>query len=139
MGYQQIVAAIRTAAIAANEDGTFIHGRKSDGSLEYNEPFPQIHLYPFTTQPQEGNRNIVLASIVMAFWQQDAPDTTNERREEIIAEMDVLSNEFISQLELDLNPLEIATIKKEPQYRTLSATLSGYAITFELRIFESPC
>ena len=135
--YQIIVDAIRDAAVSVNSTGTFIHGRRSDGSLEYNEPMPQIHLYPFITLPQDTNRNLVFADIVMAFWQQDSPTTTNIEREEIIAAMDVLSNEFLDAL--DLGELEISNIRKEPQYRTLSATLSGYAITFKLKVFDSPC
>ena len=137
MSYQLIVDSIRDASEVVNPTGTFIHGRRSDGSLEYNAPFPQIHLYPFTTLPQDENRNLVFADIVMAFWQQDTPETTNEKREEIIAEMDVLSKNFLNQL--DLADLEIITVRKEPQYRTLSATLSGYAVTFRMKVFESPC
>lgn len=137
MAYQIIVDAIRDASEEVNPTGTFIHGRRSDGSLEYDKPFPQIHLYPFTTLPQDQNRNLVFADIVMAFWQQDSPETSNEKREEIIAEMDTLSTNFLNQL--DLAELEIITVREEPQYRTLSATLSGYAITFRLKIFDNPC
>lgn len=137
MSYQVIVDSIRDASVDVNPNGTFIHGRKSDGSLEYNAPFPQIHLYPFTTSPQDGNRNFLIADIVMAFWQQDSPETTNERREEIIAEMDVLSKDFIESLDNGL--LEITGIRKEPQYRTLSGVLSGYAVTFKMKVYTSPC
>lgn len=137
MGYQLIVDSIRNASLAVNPSGFFVHGRRSDGSLEYNEAMPQIHLYPFTTFPQDDNRNIVFADIVMAFWSQDTPETSPEQREQIISLMDDLSNSFLN--ELDLADLEISNVKKEPQYRTLSATLSGYAITFRLKMFESPC
>lgn len=139
MAYQIIVDAIRDAANAVNTSpsGTFIHGRRADGSLAYDEPFPQIHLYPFVTNPQDSNRNLVFADIVMAFWGQDSLSTSNEEREAIIAAMDSLSNDFLNQL--DLSSLEITNIRKEPQYRTLSATLSGYAITFRLKVFDNPC
>ena len=52
--YQEIVDLIRNAAISVNPNGTFIHGLKSDGSLEYDEPMPQIHLYDFVSFPQNG-------------------------------------------------------------------------------------
>ena len=136
MAYQLIVDAIRTAAKAVNDSGTFIHGRRADGSLEDNQPVPQIHLYPFVTSPQ-SNKNFVLADIIMAFWEQDSPGTSNFQRQEIIAEMDVLSDAFITELESAL--VEITGIRKEPQYRTLSATLSGYAVTFKFTIFDPPC
>jgi hypothetical protein len=135
--YQAIVDLIRASANAVNPTGFFVHGRRSDGSLEYNEAFPQIHLYPFTTNPQDTNSNILVANIVMAFWGQDSPESSNEEREAIIAAMDILSDNFLNNL--DLSQLEIFSIRKEPQYRTLSATLSGYAITFNLRVFISPC
>lgn len=135
--YQIIVDAIRDAANSVNPTGSFIHGRRADGSLNYDGQMPQIHLYPFVTQPQDSNRNLVFADIVMAFWKQDSPSTSNEEREEIISAMDELSNEFMD--ELDGGELEITGIRKEPQYRTLSATLSGYAITFKIKVFDLPC
>ena len=135
--YQTIVDLIRASANAVNPTGFFVHGRRSDGSLEYNESFPQIHLYPFTTNPTGASDHINVANIVMAFWGQDSPESSNEEREAIIAAMDVLSDSFLSNL--DESQIEIFGIRKEPQYRTLSATLSGYAITFNLRVFISPC
>lgn len=141
MGYQLIVDCIRDSAEAVNPTGFFVHGRRSDGSLEYNEDFPQIHLYPFTSNPQDANRNLVFADIVMGFWGQDTPETSPEEREVIIAAMDVLSDSFLNELDDYINdePIEISNVRKEPQYRTLSATLSGYALTFRMKIFESPC
>lgn len=135
--YQEVVDLIRTASIQVNPTGTFIHGRRADGSIEYDKPMPQIHLYPFVSSPQDGNRAFVNNDIVMGFWKQDAPDTSNEEREEIISAMDTLSKEFLEAL--DEGVLEISNIRKEPQYRTLSATLSGYAITFRLKTHTSPC
>lgn len=137
MGYQLIVDTIRDAANAVNPTGLFVHGRRSDGSLEYDGDFPQIHLYPFISKPTDDNFNIVAYDIVMGFWQQDSPETSNEEREAIIDEMDTLSQAFIN--ELNTYTVDIKGIKKEPQYRTLSATLSGYAITFTITQFESPC
>jgi hypothetical protein len=44
MTYKDVVNIIRNAANYVNPNGTFIHGRKSDGSLQYNDDTPQIIL-----------------------------------------------------------------------------------------------
>lgn len=137
MGYQKLVDFIRDAAVAVNTNGTFIHGRRSDGSLEYDGNFPQIHLYPFRSQLDNDNKAVSTSNILMGFWMQDEPDSTNEEREEKIATMDTLSDSFLDQL--DESQIEITDLVKEPQYRTLSGTLSGYAISFRAKIYKSPC
>ena len=135
--YQTIVDLIRASANAVNPTGFFVHSRRTDASLEYNEAFPQIHAYEFDTLPNDDNGNIVVAPIVMAFVFQDAPDSSNEERETIIANADVLSDAFMTNL--DLNQVEIFGRRKNPNYRRLSANTSGYFITFNLRVFISPC
>ena len=135
--YQTIVDLIRASANAVNPTGFFVHGRRSDGSLAYDEAFPQIHLYPFRTKPQDENRNLVFGDMIMAFFEQDSPESSNEEREEKISEMDILSDSFMDNL--DLSQLEITGIDKEPLYRLQAGTLSGYAVVFRIKVFNSPC
>jgi hypothetical protein len=138
MGYQTAVNVIRAAAQAVNPDGFFVHGRRSDGSIEYNEAFPQIHLYPFTSSANITDTWQDGFDIVLGFWQQDSPDSTPEEREAIIAEMDGLMRAFVA--ELRDNPLiGLDALTTEPQYRTLSGTLSGYACRFRMLIVNAPC
>jgi len=49
MAYQTAVDVVRAAAQTVNASGFFVHGRRSDGSINYDEAFPQILLYPFTS------------------------------------------------------------------------------------------
>ena len=50
MTYLETVELIRATAITVNPTGTFIHGRRVDGSLAYDGHYPQILLEPFTTK-----------------------------------------------------------------------------------------
>lgn len=136
--YQTLVNLIRDTAKAVNENGTFVHGRRSDGSLEYDGDFPQIHLYPFNGVIDIQNNYSGTYDVLMAFWEQDSPDTTNEQREEIIAKMDTLCKMFILQFDNSVNGV-VSNIQVQPQYRTLSATLSGYALSFRVNLSETKC
>lgn len=138
MAYQAIVDFIRDTAEAINEDGTFIHGRRIDGSIEYNEPFPQIHLYPFTSTIDITNGLTETANIVMGFWLQDAPDSSNEDREGLIASADQLCQDFIQEI-VEAEEFDISGIRTEPQYQTIHGTLSGYALSFQLKTAANPC
>jgi hypothetical protein len=65
------------------------------------------------------------------FWQQDTPATTNERREEIIAEMDDLSDIFLFALNAS-SSLNLSNVLKTPEYRQLAGTVSGYGLSFTI-------
>jgi hypothetical protein len=138
MAYQSVVDYVRDAANAINPDGLFVHGRRSDGSIEYSGAFPQIHLYPFTASLDIINNENETSNIVMGFWQQDSPSSTPEEREAIIAEMDSLCRSFLHELNAVEN-ITLSNIQVQPQYRTLSATLSGYAVTFRILMVNSVC
>lgn len=138
MAYQDAVNVVRNAAAAVNASGFFVHGRRSDGSINYDEAFPQIHLYPFTSSANIADNWVDIFDMQIGFWQQDSPESTPEEREAIIAEMDVLMRAFITELR-NTSLVQIDTLTTEPQYRTLSATLSGYACRFRLTIVNVPC
>lgn len=125
--YENVVDLIRNIANAVNPTGTFVHARRSDGSLEYAGEMPQIHLYPFNIR----GGDIKETDLLIAFWEQDSPATSNEEREEIIRQMDVLQRTFIETLD-DYETVQITNLRAEPQYRQLAGTLSGYAVTFTL-------
>lgn len=130
MNYQSLVNTIRNVANTVNPppQGRFIHARRTDGSLEYDGPFPQIHLLPVQSEYDLNNDN-VKHTVVLMFWQQDTPETTNERREEIIAEMDDLSDIFLFTLNAS-SSLNLSNVLKTPEYRQLAGTLSGYGLSF---------
>lgn len=136
MGYQAIVDKIRAVAVAVNADGFFVHGRRSDGSIEYDAAFPQIHLYPFTTTISQID-GFDSSEIVMGFWYQDSPESTVEERETIIANADTLCRSFLDALLA--SQARIDNIRTDPQYRSLSGTLSGYGLRFTLTTKHATC
>lgn len=138
MSLSTAIAYIRTSAESVNGSGTFVHARRTDGSLEYEGPMPQIHLYPITGELSisEGVNNTY--DIIMAFWYQDKPESTNEEREDIINNAETLCRSFI--LDLDSNEdIELSSVRIEPNYRQLSGTLSGLLARFTLTVNTDIC
>lgn len=134
--YQAIVDQIRTAAnTALGGTGRFMHGRIVDASREANGEYPFIVLYPFTIRQGDGdNDSIDSTTILLGFWQQDGPDTTEVQREAIIAAMDTLSDLVLEDLR---DEMQISQVDKEPQYQFYQGTLSGFAVRFSLQIMQS--
>lgn len=127
MTYNEVVEYIKAICLEINPNGSFIHGRRADGSINYDEPMPQIHLYPLIS-----NKNIkeqyVVYNIVMGFWAQDSPDNTLDTRQSIISKMDELCTKFQVRIENDGMGM-VAGSRDEPAYQVLIATLSGYMFT----------
>lgn len=130
MNYQNLVDTIRNTANFVNPTGTFVHGRRSDGSLEYNEAFPQIHLLLVRSEYDYNNAN-VRHNVIVMFWGQDSPESSNDERELLIATMDSLSDNFIIQLQTSTSFL-ITNVLKTPEYRQLAGTVSGYGLSFTI-------
>jgi hypothetical protein len=138
MTYQQTVTLLQNICEGINPTGSFVHGRRADASLEYAGHFPQVHLYPFTVNIDTQETYFETCEILMAFWLQDSPETSLEQRRELITQADALCRNFIKQL-LATQAVQISNLRTEPQYRTLSATLSGYALSFTLSSKTSVC
>jgi hypothetical protein len=134
--YQNIVDVCRESI---PEDIRFIHGRLIDFTQGYTGTYPLVTLLPFTISDARSTPDGVFdnANLVVGFWKEDRPDTTAEEREALIAEMDILSDLFISNI-LESNSTKLTNIQKEPQYQMFQATLSGYAIAFNISLV-SPC
>lgn len=138
MTYQQTVNLIRDTAVAVNPTGTFLHGLVSDACNAYNEPLPHIVLYPFDENGDAANLSITQSELLISFKGQDTLETTPQQREAVIAEMDVLCRRFLQ--ELTNNPdVKIDRFNKQPQYRTLAGTLTGYALRLNITSHSSPC
>lgn len=138
MRYNDIVSLIKTVAEEINPTGTFIHGRKADGSIIYDKPLPQIHLYPFITT-KDRTTGFDNSDVFMGFWFQDKPTNKPEQRQEIISKADDLCQAFIEGIEAT-GQIQLSNVRVEPQYQTLAATLSGYALRFNiLSQSESTC
>jgi hypothetical protein len=138
MAYQTIVDLIRDTANQVNGDGTFVHARRNDGSIEYAGAMPQIHLYPFEITSNITESFSETYSLLMGFWYQDEADSSNEHREDLMRQADELTQAFI--LALDANEdVEISEIRKEPNYRQLAGTLTGQIIQFTLTKTTDVC
>lgn len=131
MNYQDIVDLIRNVANAINPTGHFMHGRNTDGSLDYDYSFPQIHLLPVQTTYDLPN-DIKEHTLIVMFWEQDSPESSNDEREALIAAMDVLSDTFVNDLYNNYSYLNISDVLKTPEYRQLAGTASGYGLSFTI-------
>lgn len=136
MSYQSTVTEIRTAAEAVNPHGRFMHGRHVDLSQDAEGCYPVIYLYPITTNRATDPEFIDSHNLTIGFWMEDKPDSSNEDRENIIAKMDQLSDEFLLVLE-ELRGSRISNVQKEPQYQMYQGTLSGYAIRLTYQNFTA--
>jgi hypothetical protein len=138
MAYQTVVDLIRDTANAVNGAGTFVHARRTDGSIEYKGAMPQIHLYPFEIETSIADSYTETYSLLIGFWFQDKPTSTPLQREALMKQADELSQAFI--LALDANQdIELSAIRKEPNYRQLSGTLTGQIIQFTLTLTTDVC
>ena len=138
MSYIQAVNIIKGVSEAVNPDGIFVHGRTWDASLEFSNLDIQIYLYPFTGNVDLNNSYFESYQITMGFYFQDAPDSTNENRQDLIQRADNLTREFLTTLNL-VEGVEISNSRTEPSYRKMAGTYTGYLLTFTLGIDTNVC
>ena len=138
MSYQQTVNEIRATAETVNPDGTFDHGRIVDASQSFNVAFPYIHLYPFNVQGASGDDFIDDNTLLIGFWGQDSPDSSTLQREELIASMESLADQFLTLLQQNKLIRILGKIQKEPQYKMYNGHVSGWAVRFTYQNF-TPC
>jgi len=137
VSYQTTVDSIRKAAQAVNPNGRFINGRHVDISQAFDGAYSVICLYPINinkgVDPEFIDSNVIL----LGFFQQDRPDTSNDEREQIVSDMDELSDLFLEEL-AESKFVKITNVTKEPQFQQYLGTISGFAVRFTLQNF-TPC
>lgn len=131
MTYKEIVTLVKTISETINLGGSFFHGRTYDTTLEFGAVYPQIHLYPFTMQPDQSNYNIIRSELLIAFWNEDGHENTMEQREDIIAAMDDLCVLFEAAIRATEN-VQVLSFRKEPQYLSQMGVVSGIACNISL-------
>ena len=136
MTYNESVALIRNIAVEINPTGTFIHGRRVDGSLAYDGFYPQILLEPFTVSV-DLEKATETANMSLGFLLKDAAENNAEKREIIIGEADVLCTAFIKELET--KHVDVSNIVARPFYNIFAGVVSGYLLTFNLTSKRSAC
>jgi hypothetical protein len=140
MTYKDVVNIIRDAANYVNPTGFFVHGRKSDGSLEYNEATPQIIL--LEPQPNTANNNqsyIETVSFPIIFVTQDSTDSTNLEREDLKELMFILSRQLLSKIDENSLLQNVGYTNGQPEIRQLSGTMTGFSYVLQLTYPLSEC
>lgn len=138
MSYLGAVNLIKSISETVNPTGLFEHGRRWDASLNFGENNKQIYLYPITANVDLANHYFESWSIVMGFYFQDAPDSTELDRQALIAEADVMVTEFLNLLN-ETESIELSNSRKEPSYRQMAGTYTGYILTFTLNTTTDLC
>jgi PKD repeat protein len=140
MTYQDIVNIIRNAANYVNPNGFFIHGRKTDGSLNYNEATPQILL--LEPQPNTNiNNNSFVETITfpIVFVTQDSSESTELRREDLKQQMYLLSRKLLAKIDEEPLLQNVQFTSGQPEIRQLSGTLTGFSYSLEITYPLSEC
>lgn len=139
MSYQAVVTIIRNVAEAVNPNCFFEHGRKWDASLNFNEAPEQIYLYPLTAPSVDLTNTFYEAwQCVMGFYVEDEPDSTPLNMESKLAALDSVTTEFLNTIN-DVEGIEIRGIRKEPNYRQMAGTYTGWIISFTLGATTDVC
>jgi hypothetical protein len=136
MNYLETVAFIRGIASDINPNGTFTHGRRVDGSGQYDGSFPQILLEPFITS-KDLVKGIATANISLGFMFQDDATNTPEQREVIIGLADALCTTF--EARLYNSQVDTGIVRETPFYMIFSGTVSGYLLSFTITSKISAC
>lgn len=140
MTYQDVVNIIRDAANFVNPNGYFVHGRKSDGSLDYNQSTPHIILLEPQPNTSINNNSFFETTIFpIIFVTQDSPESTNVERENLKQEMYLLSRKLLSKI--DEQPLlqQVQYTGGQPEIRQLSGTLTGFSYSLQVSYPLSEC
>lgn len=138
MSYLGAVNIIKTISESINPDGIFVHCRTFDASLNFSEVDKQIYLYPISATVDLNNHYYEAWSILMGFYFQDAPDSTPEERQTLVGQADDMVTEFLAQLNVT-EGIELSNARKEPSYRQMAGTYTGYILSFTLGYTTDIC
>lgn len=138
MSYLGVVNIIKTVSESVNPTGIFQHGRKWDASLNFNEADKQIYLYPITATVDLNNHFFESWSVTMGFYFQDAPDSTELDRQVLVEQADLMTTLFLDVLN-EYETISILNVRKEPSYRQMAGTYTGYILSFTLNSTTDLC
>jgi len=138
MSYLGAVNIIKTISETVNPDGLFSHSDKWKASLNFSENDQQIYLYPISAGVDLSNHYYESWSIVMGFYFQDAPDSTPLDQQALVALADDMVTEFLAELNVT-EGIELSNVRKEPSYRQMAGTYTGYILTYTLGYTTDIC
>jgi PKD repeat protein len=140
MDYKGIVNIIRDAATYVNASGTFLHGRKSDASLDFNGPAPYIFLLEPRPLPQSNNSKFVInISFPILFVTQDSPESSELEREDLKQDMSLLALRLLSKIDESDSIEQVRFESPEPEIRQMAGTLTGFSFNLLLTYNTSDC
>lgn len=139
MRYAKLVETLEDIAGTVAPAASFVHGSKADGTMEFSGAFPQIHLYyPVKDKPKiEDGRWSRNWAFVLAFWDKDTADSTPEQRMELLDRMEALCVKYVT--EMNEREISITDIEIVPQIRTLTALVSGCAVSIQINSMTNTC
>ena len=138
MSYLAVVNIIKNISEGLNPNGVFLSGRKWDASLEFSSPNCQVYLYPMTSNIDLKNSYIETWNCLMGLYFQDAPDSTPEERDIIIASAGNLAQQILVALN-SVPTIQLTQSRLRPFYRQLSGTYTGYEMNFALTTYNNIC
>ena len=138
MSYAGAVALIKSQAELVNPTGLFSHTNKWTASLNFTEVNKQIYLYPISATVDLTNHYYESWSVVMGFYFQDAQDSTPLEQQALIVQADDMVTDFLDLMNL-YEGIDISGARKEPSYRQMSGTYTGYILSFTLNSTTDLC
>ena len=138
MSYLGVVSIIKSVSESVNPTGLFQHGRKWDASLNFGDNDKQIYLYPITATVDLNNHFFESWTVTMGFYFQDAPDSTELDRQGLVAQADAMTTLFLNDINLT-EGVELSNVRKEPSYRQMAGTYTGYILSFTLNSTTDLC
>jgi hypothetical protein len=137
--YIDVINILKEIAFEINPRGTFYHGRVSDANLYIEKkPMPQVHLYPFTIQPNGDSFAVdVIPEILIALVFQDSPHTSDEDRNEIINEADIMQRRLRTWL--NEKGLVYSNYRAQPYFKEFNGVTSGMFVRFSLTMKADSC
>jgi PKD repeat protein len=140
MDYKGIVNIIRDAANYVNSTGTFLHGRKSDASLDFDGSAPYIFLLEPRPLPQSNNSKFVInISFPILFVTQDSPESSELEREDLKQDMSLLALRLLSKIDESDSIEQVRFESPEPEIRQMAGTLTGFSFNLLLTYNTSDC
>jgi hypothetical protein len=145
MTYAQTVRYLKAQALAAGA-GSFWHGKEAQKDINYNAPFPQVHLF---LMPAPLNGANVTYPVRLCFYGKDehenATDVTAQASPDnsldIQDAMDLLSQKFLQALRDDEDePFDVGEeVQRIPALRDGAQIGTGFFISFTLSARAAVC
>lgn len=134
-----VINNFKAAALSVNPSGTNRHGRRDDRTLaSISQVMPLIWMLPPRMSDPLPGEILFTTQMIIGFYMQDTPETSEAQREVIIDTMNILATQFIGALRLINKQYDVQRVTREPQYRMFSGTLSGVAISLNY-LTTQPC